>query len=423
MLSLDQGGRDKVQWETFQKTKLAELNKIVNMKCPQDSCTSGIDHIFGFIIFTLSEDMLKPFIFRELAFVAPALFRVMLNPIDFGEGKEVYCGFGKNTDKLIDRRPKGVSRLVETTFCAGLIKTKSECVSAYVEKLSSGLRLPCEWSQKDAACSESSAEMCSLEKTKCGNILATFCSLQSSSEAECTNSRSYLIRAGRTVPCIWTPDKSCEADEEGVCDVDEVKCGAGADAIPGVANLNIRPKGSVPVKSCLAAMGKDKIMSKLKNKFTKLRNKDKRIREAFCMQHKELVANGHTEAPCELTVTGDKEQCLASGKQRCLPEKDCGLLSNLLPTKPNARGNPCEDFSGKNFPKKNKSNSNPSEAKACAQRYYKDETGFYHHCVYREKTGLLNVLSSSNTYGCWTIPAEASPCHYTHDHGQESAVA
>ena len=433
LLSLDQGGRDKAEWETFQKTKFTELNKIVNMKCPQDSCTGGLDHLFGFIIFTLSEDLLKPLIFRELAYVAPALFGVMLNPIDFGEGTQVYCGFGDNTAKLTDRRPRGVARLVETTFCGGLITTQSECVSAYVEKLSSGLRLPCKWSAKDAACSESSHEICDLEKTKCGNILASFCSLQSSSEAECTNSRSYIIRSGRTVPCIWTEDKSCVADEEGVCDVEEVKCGAGAEAIPGAEAFQIRPKGSVPIKSCRTATGKATFVSKMKAKLARLRKRNKvheddvfqkRLREAFCMQYKKLVASGHAEAPCELTDTGDGEVCLASGKQRCLPDKDCGVLANLLPTKPDARGNPCEDFSEKNFPKRNKDKSkrNPSESKACVQRYYKDETGFYHSCVYRKKTGFFGVLSDSH-YGCWTIPAESTPCHYTHDQAHRNAHA
>ena len=416
-----QGGRDKSQWEKFQKKKLAELNKLANMKCPQDKCTPGIDHIFSFLIFTLSADMLKPLIFRELANVALDLFGVMFNPINFGEGTEVYCGFGQNTEALTDRRPAGVERLSQKTFCT--FDTKQECISGYKEKLSSGLRLPCEWDDKAESCSESTHEICAIEKQKCGNKLTTFCSLRKS-QPKCENSRAYLMRAGRTVPCSWKEDKqSCEPDSESVCSVDEVTCGPEAERMPGVEEHGIEPKGSVPVKKCTDIKYPTMLKKAISmyNKAKTMYNKDSdsgksepapdenTLRAAYCAQFKTLVADGHAHAPCELKVTGEEFRCLASGKEICLPETKCGHHEHLLPTKPDKTGKPCEDFFEKHYKIKDSSEHNNAEAEDCGKRFYEDETGFYHPCIYRKKTGSLVWKSR---YGCWTIPSETTPCHY-----------
>ena len=407
---LPQGGRNKTAWEKFQKQKLTELNSIANMKCPEDTCSLGIDHLFGFIIFSLSGDMLKPLIFRELAKVALDLFGVMFNPIDFGEGTEVYCGFGSNTQQLPDRRPKGIDRLVQKTFCT--FDTKADCVSAYKEKLSSGLRLPCEWDDKDETCSASTFEFCAIEKKKCGNKLTTFCTHRSGSQVECENSRAYLMRAGRTVPCFWNKDKkSCEPDSESVCSVEEVRCGPEGETVLGARELGIGPKGFFAIKDCAKLWIGDFTIKQLKAKTmvkTKMHQEtvgdEAQLLAAYCAQHKVVIADGHAHAPCEWQLTGKKHECLASGKEICLPEKECGHHEHFV----KSGKRPCENFLDQHYPKRNKKEHNKDEEESCNKRFYKDSTGFYYHCIYRSRTGLLGQIK----FGCWGFPRESKPCHY-----------
>lgn len=137
-------GKDKKEWESFQKRKLVELQRVVNID--EDMVIEGVSHLAGFLIWLTQEDIRKPLLKRKIAHIAVRFFGAMFDEHSFNDARTEYsCGHDPKPPEGTPKRQMKFRCDIEE------LDSKEKCDKAFKYKWSSGNNVPCVWVPKTGA--------------------------------------------------------------------------------------------------------------------------------------------------------------------------------------------------------------------------------------------------------------------------------